>query len=138
MTKETLQKDLEKVLKSHKLLYTRLRTPNYGRRGVRYPADYVFWFPNCTMLIECKQRKKLPLAPSDIRQLPFMEEWSISDNTPRAFYGILTATEQGYCLFSYVQAVEAKQRHKGLTQSQALCSANTLYEFIEEILKWTN
>lgn len=135
MTKEVLQKELEKVLKNKKLLFTRLRTPNYGYRGVRYPADYVLWLPNMTALIECKQRKKLPIAPSDIRQLPFMREWEECENTPQAYYFVLTATEEGYCLFTHKEAVEAGKVHKGLKLEQAFAFGTTLYDILSILLE---
>lgn len=138
MTKETLQKDLEKVLKKEKLLFTRLRTPNYKFRGVRYPADFVLWFPNATFLIECKQRKKLPLAPSDIRQLPFMQEWVAQGNAPRAVYLVLTATEEGYCVFSCQSAVNAAKIHKGLKLEQALYHEKDLKDLVQRLKEFNN
>lgn len=133
MTKETLQKDLDKVLKKEKILFTRLRTPGYRYRGVRYPADFVVWGTKETYLIECKQRKKLPLAPSDIRQLPFMEQWVEAENTPRAVYLLLTATEEGYCLFTHTQAVEASETHRGLRLEQALLHDKDLPTLIRNL-----
>lgn len=133
MTKETLQKDLEKALDKMHILYTRLRTPGYGRRGIRYPGDYVVWFPNRTFLIECKQTKKLPFAPSHIRQMPFMEQWAENEVCPSAFYGVLTSTEDGYCIFSHIRAVRSKEAHKGLTKDRATYFAENLQDLIMEI-----
>lgn len=123
--KETLQAELEKCAKRKKLSITRLRTPNYGYRGVRYPADFVLWLENATILLECKQRKKLPLTPSDIRQMPFMQAWEELDYVPAARYMILVKTDTEYAVFTSSQAVKAAETHKGLRKEDAvLCREN--------------
>lgn len=136
MTKEVLQKNLEKALKKRNLLFTRLRTPNYGYRGVRYPADYILWLPNSTILLECKQRKALPIAPSDIRQLPFMQEWADLQYNPKAYYLILTATEEGYCLFSCFQVASSAKAHKGLRLEQSIVTSTQLDDIINSLLNF--
>lgn len=133
MIKEQLQKQLEKALDKKGVLFTRLRTPNYRYRGVRYPADYVIWGESATWLIECKQRAKLPLAPSDIRQLKFMQEWDACAYSPKAIYIILTWTEEGYCVFLSTQAVVSAKRHKGLRKESALYYAENLSDLLEEM-----
>lgn len=132
--KEVLQKDFERVLKAKEALFTRLRTPNYGFKGVRYPADYVLWLPNITALVECKQRKALPIAPSDIRQLPFMQEWENCSYMPKACYYLLTSTEEGYCLFLASTVVSSAQEHRGLRLQQAFIHTDTLSEMVDKIL----
>lgn len=128
---ETLQKDLEKAMKKFGRLFTRLRTPSFGHRGVRYPGDYILWLRTKTVLVECKERKKLPLAPSDIRQLKFMKDWRASGYQPSAYYLILVRTEDGRCrLFTYGQAVEASDVHRGLRESQAILVSDNLYDLI--------
>lgn len=133
MANETLQKDLTSVCKKMGIFYTRLRTPSYGYKGVRYPADFILWLPNETFLVECKQRKKLPLAPSDIRQLKYMKEWEELDYIPRARYLVLTATEEGYSVFTHEQAVEASVIHKGLRVVDAVFNEPTLFNLIEKL-----
>lgn len=124
-SKETLQKDLEKAMKSCGKLFTRLRTPRYGYRGVRYPGDYILWLENSTVLVECKERADLPLAPSDIRQLKFMRDWVDSGYNQKALYLILVRTPaDGCCLFTHAQAVAASNIHKGLRESQAILTAD--------------
>lgn len=133
MTKETLQADFTKALNSESVLYTRLRTPMNRYRGVRYPADFVVWGESETWLVECKQRSGLPLAPSDIRQLPFMKDWYDKDYLPKARYVILVGTDKGYFIFDSKQAVEAAKIHKGLKEEQALWSADTLKGLIRSM-----
>lgn len=131
--KQTLESDFSKQLKKDRYLYTRLRTPNYGFRGVRYPADFVVWFFNTTYLIECKERKSLPLAPSDIRQMPFMKEWVENWYIPNARYRLLVKSEEDgkYYIFSAEQAVEAKEKRKSLKEEDALFSSKNMKEIIE-------
>lgn len=131
MAEETLQKDLERQLKKDRLQFTRLRTPGYGFRGVRYPGDFVLWFPNTTYLVECKERKKLPLAPSDIRQLPFMQSWESAENCPNARYIILVSADDKYYIFTSKDAVTAGEVHKGLRETQSICTADNLKEIIK-------
>lgn len=139
--KQELESEFSKTLKKGKYLYTRLRTPNYGFRGVRYPADFVVWFKNGTILVECKERKSLPIAPSDIRQMPFMQEWVGAKYTPAAQYVLLVNSEldSKYYLFSAAQAVHAKERRKSLKESEALFSSEKMQDIInymEEYFIW--
>lgn len=133
---ETLQKDLEKELKKRRIFFTRLRTPRYGYRGVRYPGDFVLWLKSGAWLIECKQRASLPLRPSDIRQLPFMKQWyedsAARGYIPKAGYGILVSSENSYYFFNSLQAVQASYTHKGLTKEQAVFSGS-LSEIIDRL-----
>lgn len=133
MTKEVLQKDLVDCFKRRGMLYTRLRTPGNRCRGVRYPADFVLWGEYATWLIECKQRKDLPLEPSDIRQMPFMKEWVECAYIPTAKYCILVYSPEGYSLFTYRQAVSAHRAHKGLTKSMAVYTTQTLNELLDKM-----
>lgn len=132
MTKQTLESEFSKQLKKKEYLYTRLRTPNYGFRGVRYPADFVVWLSNSTVLVECKERKSLPLAPSNIRQLPFMEEWISKGYIPTAHYLLLIKSEEEgkYYIFSAAQAVKAKEIRKSLKADEALFSSEKMSEII--------
>lgn len=132
---QTLEAEFSKQLKKDGYLYTRLRTPNYGFRGVRYPADFVVWMENGTFLIECKERKSLPLAPSDIRQMPFMKEWLKAGYIPEAHYEILVKNEEGgkYYIFSAAQAVAAKERRRSLKEEDALFSSEKMPEIIKFI-----
>lgn len=132
--KEVLQADLEKWLKENKVLYTRLRTPNYGYRGVRYPADFVLWLEKTTVLVECKQRKSLPLLPSDIRQLPFMKEWGLSSYIPKAMFVVMTSTEEGYCLFTYTKILEKSIQHKGLRIEDSYMYGEDLSSLMEALV----
>lgn len=132
MKNQTLEADLVKVLKKNGVIYTRLRTPGYGYRGVRYPADFVLWLPNGTFLIECKQRKELPIRPSDIRQLPFIKEWVQSENKPKAGYLVLTSTEEdGYCLFTCESIASAAEAHKGLKKADSCICTDILFGILE-------
>ena len=133
--KEQLESDFSKELKKQKVLYTRLRTPNYGFKGVRYPADFIVWAAKTTALVECKERRSLPLAPSAIRQIPFMEEWNKSLYSPLAEYYILVrATEKDMCyLFSSEQAVHARENRKSLREGDELYSSSSLRDVIEYI-----
>lgn len=137
---ETLQKDLEKVLKKKHIFYIRLRTPNYHYRGVRYPADYVVFLEDNAYLIECKQRGSLPLRPSDIRQLPFMKQWhndvEIRGYLPRSRFIILSAVGEEYFVFTSEQAVQASEIHKGLTKEQAVISSDSLLDIVEKLEQW--
>ena len=135
---QTLEAEFAKQLKKDGYLYTRLRTPNYGFRGVRYPADFVVWMENGTFLIECKERKSLPLAPSDIRQMPFMEEWSESKYIPSAYYWILvkSAESEKYYIFTSYQAVKAKKDRKSLKEEDALFSSEEMSEIVNYMEEW--
>lgn len=133
ITKEVLQKSLEGVLKKKGLHFTRLRTPANRFRGVRYPADYVLWLAGHTCLVECKQRQKFPIAPSDIRQLPFMKEWCSLSYMPDANYLLLTATEEGYGIFTAGVVVSHAEKHKGLTEKYAFIFEDSLDKVIDKL-----
>lgn len=129
---QTLESEFAKQLKKDECLYTRLRTPNYGFRGVRYPADFVVWLENGTLLVECKERKSLPLAPSDIRQMRFMVEWQSKDPLPKANYWLLVKNNEDgrYYIFSSYQAVKAKENRKSLREEDALFFSEKMSEIV--------
>lgn len=132
MKNQTLEDEFKKELKKQRTIFTRLRTPNYRYSGVRYPADFVIWGEGATYLVECKQRKELPLAPSAIRQLPFMEEWEEAPYRPLAEYLILTEVGGHYYLFKSSQAVEGKKSRKSLKVEDAIFSSDN----ISNIVRW--
>lgn len=134
MTKEVLQKNLEKELKRKNIFFTRLRTPNTRYRGVRYPADFVVWGERAVYLIECKQRKNLPIRPSDIRQLPFMVSWSNLAYSPKALYLVLTSTEEGLSIFTYKEVVSHSESHKGLKIEDSIIHTESMKELVEKLL----
>lgn len=129
---QTLEAEFAKQLKKDEYLYTRLRTPNYGFRGVRYPADFVVWMENGTFLIECKERQSLPLAPSDIRQMPFMVEWQSKRPLPQADYWLLVKNNEDgkYYIFSSFKAVKAKENRKSLREEDALFFSEKMSEIV--------
>lgn len=139
--KQTLESKFSTGLKKAEILYTRLRTPNYGFRGVRYPADFVVWFPSGTALVECKQRKSLPIAPSDIRQMPFIEGWHKAWYVPHANYYILVKSEEEgrYYVFSSETALKSKNSHKSMKKEEALISSDKISDIVSlmmEECKW--
>lgn len=133
MKNQTLEDELKKELKKQRIMFTRLRTPNYRFNGVRYPADFIIWGEQATYLIECKQRRDFPLAPSAIRQLPFMEEWEEAPYRPLAEYMILAEINEHYYLFTTNQAVEGKKSRKSLKPENAVFHSSDIAEITRRL-----
>lgn len=135
--KQVLETDFSKTLKRKGILFTRLRTPGYGFRGVKYPGDFVVWCRNYTLLVECKERKELPIAPSNIRQLSSMEEWESKSYTPKARYCILVSDKSTgrYFVFMSSQAVKAKKVRKSLKADDAVFSATSIQNIVDLMIE---